>query len=91
MDAAAHRLTIGQSARAGLARLGVSADLDAVLAATTTTAATLLGVRSAAVARRGAPTDPVLRIDAVTRTLRTDVVVPADDGSLSGHALAHVS
>lgn len=85
---AADRLTTGQAALAGLARLGVSADLDAVSAATTT-AATLLDVRSAAVARRGAPTDPLLRIDAVTGTLRTDVVVPVGDGSMSGHALAH--
>ncbi|KQU47036.1 hypothetical protein ASG84_07800 [Rhodococcus sp. Leaf278] len=84
----AERIAVEQQALAELSALAVTASFDAVLTAATNTAATLIGVESAALARHSNPAEPFLSIDAVTRSLRDDVVVAAGDGSLTGYALA---
>lgn len=86
---ASRRFALAQTALARLSGLAVSADLDEVSAAATSTAATLVGVASAALARHESPEDPFLRIDAVTHVLRTNVEVRSGAGSLAGFALAH--
>ncbi|MBY3985689.1 EAL domain-containing protein [Rhodococcus fascians] len=86
--ASAQRTAIEQRALAELSALAVTADFDTVLSAATTTAATLIGVESAALARHASPADLFLSFDAVTRTLREAVPVGTGAGSLTGYALA---
>ncbi len=84
----AERIAVEERALAELSTLAVTAGFDAVLTAATNTAATLIGVESAALARHSNPDEPFLSIDAVTRSLRSDVMVAVGDGSLTGYALA---
>ncbi|MDI9930220.1 EAL domain-containing protein [Rhodococcus sp. IEGM 1354] len=87
--ASAERIAVEQRALAELSSLAVTADFDTVLTAATSTAAKLVGVESAALARHsGDSTDPLLSIDAITRTLPHDFVLATGDGSLTGYALA---
>ncbi|MBY4127561.1 GGDEF domain-containing protein [Rhodococcus fascians] len=86
--AAAERTSVEQQALAELSALAVTADFDTVLTAATSTAATLVGVETAALARHSDPSEPFLSIDAVIHPLRDDVMVAAGDGSLTGYALA---
>ncbi|MDJ0427811.1 EAL domain-containing protein [Rhodococcus fascians] len=87
--ASAERIAVEQRALAELSALAVTADFDTVLTAATSTAAKLVGVESAALARRSDDsTDPLLSIDAITRTLPHDFVLATGDGSLTGYALA---
>ncbi|WP_328810551.1 putative bifunctional diguanylate cyclase/phosphodiesterase [Rhodococcus sp. NBC_00294] len=86
--AAALRAAAGQTALARLSSLAVSADLKSLMTAATTTAATMFGVESAAIARCVDPARTDLSIEAVSRDFRSDVEVSAGTGSLSGFALA---
>jgi diguanylate cyclase (GGDEF)-like protein len=84
---AARRFALAQTALARLSGLAVSADMEEMTTAATSTAATLVGVASAALARHENPHDQFLRMTAVTHVLHTGVEVRAGAGSLAGYTL----
>ncbi|RRQ29179.1 EAL domain-containing protein [Rhodococcus sp. Eu-32] len=86
---AARRSAAEKHALADLGRLAVSAELPELLDAAAAAASTLMGVESAAIARHEHPSDDFLRIDAVTRAMGDNPVVPSGDRSLAGNAIEH--